>query len=82
MPMKGHCNEPDDQSCGPECRFSADAETPLDEETPEVCMATKSPDIDSHVSRADEIEAFAQIQEQVRRSWTCPGISQIWSVML
>jgi diguanylate cyclase (GGDEF)-like protein len=34
----------------------------MDEETPEVCMAMKSPDIDSHLSRADEIEAFAQFK--------------------
>jgi diguanylate cyclase (GGDEF)-like protein len=42
--------------------ISEDLETPVDEETPEVCMATKSPDIDSHVSRVDEIEAFAQFK--------------------
>jgi diguanylate cyclase (GGDEF)-like protein len=34
----------------------------MDEEAPEVCMAMKSPDIDSHLSRADEIEAFAQFK--------------------
>ena len=42
--------------------FSEDLETPVDEETPEVCMATKPLEIDSHVSRADEIEAFAQFK--------------------
>jgi diguanylate cyclase (GGDEF)-like protein len=42
--------------------FSEDLEAPVDEETPEVCMATNSPDIDSHVSRVDEIEAFAQFK--------------------
>ena len=42
--------------------FSEDLETPAGEETPEVCMATKSPDIDSHVPRADEIEAFARFK--------------------
>ena len=34
----------------------------MDEETLEVCIAMKSPDLDSHVFRVDEIEAFAQFK--------------------
>jgi diguanylate cyclase (GGDEF)-like protein len=43
-------------------RFNEVLETAVDEETPEVCMAMKSADSDSHVSRAEEIEAFAQFK--------------------
>jgi|GEM_PF-2414339 len=45
-----------------ESGFIVVPETAADEETPEVCMAMKSPDIDSHISRAEEIEAFAQFK--------------------
>jgi diguanylate cyclase (GGDEF)-like protein len=42
--------------------FNEVLETAVDEQTPEVCMAMKSPDFDSHVSGVDEIEAFANFK--------------------
>jgi diguanylate cyclase (GGDEF)-like protein len=42
--------------------FTEVLETAVDEEAPEVCKAMKSPEIDPHVSRAEEIEAFAQFK--------------------
>jgi diguanylate cyclase (GGDEF)-like protein len=42
--------------------FSEVLEAAVDDETPEVCMVIKSPNFDSHVSRVDEIEAFAHFK--------------------